>query len=345
MSIVRSATTAVAAAIALLVVATAADAQQHKLKYGIASISFTYAPFYVAEDAGFFKEEGVALDMVQVQGSSPAAAATLAGSMQFFIGIPQTAARPIAKGEKLAIFANVTNEYGSNVVVSKEWVEKHKLTAAMPIEQRLDAMKGLRIAAWTPGSSSDLFVRYIAARKKWNAEKELTILPIGGSAPMLAAMEQKRVDAFALSSPTADQAVQKFGAFILYNGAKGEWEPLRGTPYITLIGNTDWLATPAGKDAAASLYRGLAKAMVFMKQKPAETKAIVRKRLASFEESAFEAGYAASQPTVPDTPLLTLKGAEQIKEFLETLDGGKPLGIPAARLIDGTIAAHAAKSK
>lgn len=323
----------------------AADAQTHKLKYGIASISFTYAPFYVAEDAGFLKQESVELEMIQVQGSSPAAAATIAGSLQFFVGIPQTAARPIAKGERLAIFANVTKEYGSNVVVSKEWTEKHKLTAQMPIEQRLDAMKGIRIAAWTPGSSSDLFVRYIVARKGWNAEKDMTILPIGGSAPMLAAMEQKRVDAFALSSPTADQAVQRFGAFILYNGAKGEWAPLAGSPYITLIGNTDWLASASGKDAAAAIYRALTKAMVFMKDKPAETKAIVRKRLASFDEAAFEAGYAASLPTVPATPRLTARDAEQIKEFLETLDGGKPLGIPASRLINTEIADLADKKK
>lgn len=321
--------------------ASSASAQTHKLKYGIASVSFTYATFYIAQDAGFFKEEGVELEMVQVQGSSPAAAATIAGSMQFFAGIPQTAARPIAKGEKLAIFANVSKEYGSNIVVSKEWADKHQLTAAMPIERRLDAMKGLKIAAWTPGSSSDLFVRYIAARKKWNAEKDLTILPIGGSAPMLASMEQKRVDAFALSSPTADQAVQKFGAFILYNGAKGEWEPLRGSPYLTLIGNTDWLdKNPA---AAAALYRGLQKAMTFMKQKPVETKAMLRKRLAAFDDAAFEAGYAASLPTVPSTPRLTVRDAEQIKEFLETLDGGKPLGIPAAKLIDERVAALAEK--
>ena len=59
--------------------ASSASAQAHKLRYGIASISFTYAPFYVADDAGFFKQEGVDLDMIQVQGSSPAAAATIAG--------------------------------------------------------------------------------------------------------------------------------------------------------------------------------------------------------------------------------------------------------------------------
>lgn len=324
---------AAAAAIALVGASPAAMAQ-HKAKYGIASIGFTYAPFYIAEDAGLFKKHGVELEMVQVQGSSPAAAATLAGSLQFFIGIPQTAARPIAKGEKLVIFANVTKEYGSNIVVSKEWTEKHKLTAQMPIEQRLDALKGIKIAGWTPGSSSDLFVRYIVAKKGWNAEKDLTILPIGGSAPMLAAMEQKRIDAFALSSPTADQAVEKFGAFILYNGAKGEWAPLKGSPYITLIGNSDWLASSAGKPAAAAIFRGLSDAMKFMREKPAEAKAMMRKRLASFDDGAFEAGYAASLSTIPETPRLTLKDAEQIQEFLEVLDGGKPLGIPAAKLID-----------
>lgn len=94
-----------------------------------------------------------------------------------------------------------------------------------------------------------------------------------------------------------------------------------------------------GTQDLRAIFRGLADAMKLMREKPAETKAMMRKRLASFDDSAFEAGYAASLTTIPDTPRLTLKDAEQIKEFLEVLDGGKPLGIPAAKLIDEMAAA------
>lgn len=332
---------AVMAAVVLAAGCVSGNAQPYNLRYGIATVSFTYAPFYVAEDQGFFKQEGVTLEGVQMQGTSPAASATMSGSLQFFVGLPQTAALAIAKGENLATFALVTKEYGSNIVVSKEIAQKDKLTHAMPIEERLEFMKGIKIAGWTPGGSSDMFIRFIAAKEGWNPNVDLTILPIGPSAPMLAAMENKRIDAFALSAPTSYQAVDRMGAFILYNGASGEWPPLKDEPYMCLIGNTDWLS--AHPEAAAAVYRGLWRAMVFMRQQPDAAKALIRKRLSSFDDAAFEAGYKDAIHTFPETPKVGAPEAEKIKDFVEILNG-RPLGVPASRLIDERVGALAAKT-
>lgn len=337
----RAGPIAAAAAVMFALMCGNAGAQPYHLRYGLATVSFTYGPFYVAEDQGFFKQEGVTLEQIQMQGTSPAASATMAGSLQFFVGLPQTAALAIAKGENLATFGIVTKDYGSNIVVSKEVAEKNKLAAATPIEDRLKAMKGLKIAGWTAGGSSDMFIRFIAAKEGWNPNKDMTIVPIGPSAPMLAALENKRIDAFALSAPTSYQAVGRMGAFILYNGASGEWPPLKDEPYMCLIGNTDWLAKQP--KAAAAVYRGLWKAMVWMKAHPAEAKALIRKRLSAFDDAAFEAGYEDAIHTYPSTPKIDDAAAEKIKDFVEVVNG-KPLGIPAARLIDQKVGEEVART-
>jgi NitT/TauT family transport system substrate-binding protein len=314
-----------------------AQAQDYKLRYGIASVSFTYAPLYIAEDQGFFKAEGVSVEAIQLGGSSPAASATIAGSINFFVGLPQTAALAIAKGEKLATFAIVTKEYGSDIVVSKEVATRLKLRADMPVEERFEALKGLKVAAWSPGGSSDMLIRFISAKRGWKADQDMTILPIGPSAPMLAALENKRIDAFALSAPTSLQAVEKMGAFLLYSGAKGEWAPLRGEPYMCLIGNTDWLA--ANGDAAAAVYRGLQKAMDFIKAEPEAAKALLRKRLSTFDDASFEGGYRDVRLLVPNTPQIGMEDAVMIKEFVETLNPG--VNVPVERLIDTQVGRRA----
>ena len=308
-------------------------AQELKLRYGIASISFVYAPLYIAEDQGFFKQEGVSVEAVQLGGSSAAASATISGSVNFYVGLPQTAALAIARGEKLAAFAMIAKEYGSDIVVSKEVAARLRLTDSMPAEERLNALKGLKVAGWAPGGSPDMLIRFIAARKGWNPERDLTILPIGPSGPMLAAFDNKRIDAFAFSAPTSLQAVEKMGAFLLYSGAKGEWAPLKNQPYMCLMGNADWLVN--NKEAAGAVYRALGKAMDFMRQHPEAAKALIRKRLSSFDDAAFEGGYRDVPRLLPDSPKVGAAEAMMIKDFVETINPS--IKVPAERLVNEDI--------
>ncbi|MDF2115203.1 ABC transporter substrate-binding protein [Roseiarcaceae bacterium H3SJ34-1] len=312
-------------------------AREFKLKYGIASVSFVYAPLYIAEDQGFFKQEGVNIEAIQLGGSSPAASATISGSVNFYVGLPQTAALAIAKGEKLSTFAVIAKQYGSDIVVSKEVADRLHLVPTMPVEERLNALKGLKVASWSPGGSPDMLIRFIAAKKHWTPEKDLTILPIGPSGPMLAALENKRIDAFAFSAPTSLQAVERNEAFLLFSGAKGEWAPLANEPYMCLIGNTDWLAKDP--DAAAAVYRGLVKAMDFMRKNPDAAKALMRKRLSAFDDAAFEGGYKDLPLLIPDSPKVGPAEAKMIKEFVETIYPA--ISAPLDKLVDEEIGKRA----
>jgi NitT/TauT family transport system substrate-binding protein len=288
---------------------------QAPLKYGLATVSLTYAPLYVAEDMGFFREEGSPTDGVMLPGSGPAASATIAGNLNFFVGLPQTAA---LAGDRLSIFAIVTKEFATDIVISKEVAATAKLTADTPIDKRLDVLKGLRIASWTPGGSSDMLIRYIAAKKGWNAENDMTLLPLGPAPPMIAALENKRADAYIISAPASLQGVDRLGAFLIYSGAKGEWPPLKGQPYMCLIGNADWLAK--NPRAAANVYRGLSRAIAYINTHPAEAKALLRKRLTTVDDEAFELAYKDLGQLVPKSPAVGPIEEAGIRDFVTTVN-------------------------
>jgi NitT/TauT family transport system substrate-binding protein len=340
MLLLRKARTFAFAAACLCATSASALAASAALTYGIASYSFTYAPLYVAEDAGIFKKEGLDISGELMSGSGVEATATIAGNLPFYVGLSQTAALAIAKGQKLETFAEVSQQFPMDVVVSKEVAQKLGLTRKTSVDARLNALKGLRIAAWTPGGGPDMLIHFIIAEKGWNAQRDLTILPVGPAMPMMAALQNDRIDGFVFSSPSSDEAVSRLGAFILYRGAKGSWAPLKDAVFNCLIANPDWLA--ANKSEAALIYRGLALAMNFMRAHPNETKAILRKRLNMFSDADFQAGYKNLYYMIPETPEVGPVQANRIWNFMKTIDPS--FSVPAAELTNPEIGVLASQS-
>jgi ABC-type nitrate/sulfonate/bicarbonate transport system substrate-binding protein len=163
-----------------------------------------------------------------------------------------------------------------------------------------------------------MLIRYIAAKKGWNAENDMTLLPLGPAPPMIAALENKRADAYIISAPASLQGVDRLGAFLIYSGAKGEWPPLKGQPYMCLIGNADWLAK--NPRAAANVYRGLSRAIAYINTHPAEAKALLRKRLTTVDDEAFELAYKDLGQLVPKSPAVGPIEEAGIRDFVTTVN-------------------------
>lgn len=308
-------------------VATSALAQTHKVRYAYGSVSLSYLPVYLAEDLGYMKEAGVEINTSVIKGGSgPAAAATLSGSIDFFVGLLFSAAPAVEKGQPLIGFATTLNQYGSTIVVSREVSEKYKLSKETPIEERLNSLKGLRVASFGPNSSSDLLIRFIAKRKGWNADTEMQLVPIGG-APALAAFEQKRIDALVHSSPIADVAVNKFGGNMIVNLAAGEYAPLADMPYITLVANGNWLAR--NKEAAAKVTAAVWKAMDHAHAKPEETRNLLRKRFPNIDQETYNASFNSSLIATPKTPAISPEMAKRAIDFYNETSKNKLTITPA----------------
>lgn len=70
---------------------------------------FLYAPLYVATDAGFFREQGLEVNIVSTGGDEKTWAAVLSGSAQFGIGDPTFVAISEHRGQPGRIIASIVN--------------------------------------------------------------------------------------------------------------------------------------------------------------------------------------------------------------------------------------------
>lgn len=300
---------------------------QYKVTYAYGSAGYSYLDMYIAEDKGYLKDEGVDFTTSVVAGSSLAASGTIAGGFDFFDAVPASANRAIDQGQPLVHFALQMAQYGTNIVVSKEVAERLKLTSLSTEQQRVQALKGLRIAVNNPNSGPDLLLRFIAKREGWNPSTDFTLVPLVGAAA-IAALEQRRIDAIAQSSPTADIVVDKLGGFLLLDLNHGGYSPLKNYPGGTLVANTNWLSK--NRDAAAAVVRALWRAMDFLHNHTDEAKAVLRPRFKDVDDATFDLGFNPNVVITPSTPMLTREVMQIPLDFDHAVEAN-PVTVPVER--------------
>lgn len=70
---------------------------------------FVYMPLYIAQDKGFFRDEGLDISLVNTGGDEKSVAAVISGSADFGIGDPTFAAIAGLQGQKVKVVAGILN--------------------------------------------------------------------------------------------------------------------------------------------------------------------------------------------------------------------------------------------
>ncbi len=282
------------------------------------SLGFYGAPIMVAEKMGYFRDENIDFDLLFVKSGGAAMSALMSGAGQFYIAPFASTIQAIDKGANVKIFAPIMNQYASNVLVSKEVKDRFSLNENTPVAKRIEALKGLRIAAHMPGTSPDLLVRYIAKQQGWNPERDLTIMPITTEA-MIPALQNKRVDSFVISPPTADMGIMQAKAFMLLNVVAGEYPPLDGFMSNGLIANTEWLAKDEEK--AVRILKATWRAIKFIEENPEEAKERVKGYFPELDPKVLDAGFQDQRKAIPSVLRMTDLDIQRNIDFLAATRG------------------------
>jgi NitT/TauT family transport system substrate-binding protein len=302
-------------ALAACVAALPAQAQQKfAVNQVVATVSFAFLPVYVAEHAGFFAQEGVDLKTTTASTAQAGLAAVAAGNAAYYLSTPAAGARSAAQGARITNCGALMTQNPTNIVVSADVAKKHNLVnvRTMSVYDRVGLLKGLRLAAHTPGASPDITLRFVLRQAGMNPDSDVQIQPLVGNA-ILAAMEQKRIDGFAYSSPLADTAVAKYGAKILMSFADGDYRPLAGQLSITMVCSKDWVEKQT--DAAAATLRAIWRAMRLMQSDPAKAHAAAKKAFPKLEDKIFDMAFEVNRKAFPDSPEITRAQMEQAIDF------------------------------
>jgi NitT/TauT family transport system substrate-binding protein len=177
---VRLSALAVLLAAAVPSSALAAD----KVRVAVATVYVPFAPIFVAEELGFYKEKNLEVEATVYRGGGPAQEAMAAGAADILTNSPMGAALAISKGIKQKVVAagGTVTPGGWHVIVRKD----------AGIKSMAD-LAGKKIGVSGKGSTSDFFALWAAK----SANVTVQTIPLGGNG-LLPALKNNQVDAIVL---------------------------------------------------------------------------------------------------------------------------------------------------
>src|SRR5436190_5425865 len=192
---------------------------------------FYYLPLTVAERKGYFKEEGLEVEIPDFPGGARALQALVGGSADMVSGAYEHTINMVAK--KQPIKAVVLQAKYSSIVLllPKDKAAKYK---------GAKDLKGLKIGVTAPGSSTNMFVNNLLARDGLKPS-DVSIVGVGTGSGAFAALDKGEIDALSNLDPVVThlESTGKFVAVADSRTEKGMKEIYGGDYHASVIYITD----------------------------------------------------------------------------------------------------------
>lgn len=241
---------------------TAHAAEPQKISIMVGGITkMVYLPARLTQQLGYFKAEGLDVELLSQPAGVDAENELLAGAVQAVVGFYDHAIDLQAKGKEIkaiVIFGGVPGEV--EMVASKQ---------ADTIKSMAD-VKGKTLGVTGLGSSTNFLTQYLTSRKGVPSSA-YSVLPVGADNSFIAAIKQGRIDAGMTTEPTVSQLLKTGDAKVLLDmrTVEGTREALGGTyPASSLYVQSAWLETH--KDEAARLARAFVHTLQYLHTHSAE---------------------------------------------------------------------------
>jgi ABC-type nitrate/sulfonate/bicarbonate transport system substrate-binding protein len=189
-----------AAAFSIIAAAATAAMAADRLTLTLPVKTVSFAPIFLAIDAGHFARRDIDMKVVVVRGGSPAIASLLAGDAQF-ISVADDELLKVAESDRIIRVHCFSNAFTQNLQVRGEILEARKITAELPVYERVRRLKGITFGVIAPGGSSDLAGRWLFRQAGLDPQADMKILRIGDMPALIAALKTGQIDAFVLSAP------------------------------------------------------------------------------------------------------------------------------------------------
>jgi NitT/TauT family transport system substrate-binding protein len=317
-----------------------AEAPLKKVSIAFAGKGMSFIIQYVAIGAGFYKEEGLEPDPVDVSSGTRQAAAVMGGSADFTqLGMPHTL-RAVARGGDLVAVGTGFDMYPIALVISNDAAKRLGITATMTPDEKIRRVHGLKIGITSPGSSTDEFMRTIMMVRGMDPDKDVKLQPIGIGAPMVAAMQTGATDGFAFMSPFTDIAVSRGIGQVIADPMLRNVPEYQDVPYQVITSSRATVA--AKRPIILASLRAMTKAMKLCREHPDVAKRLVREVFKDVSESDFNAAFDNYVHAVPATPVVSKAQVANTLKMLN-LSEKTPLNPTYEQVTDMSMAEQAAK--
>ncbi|HWB45440.1 MAG TPA: ABC transporter substrate-binding protein [Hyphomicrobiaceae bacterium] len=184
-----------AAAAAVLAMATAASAQapeKKDVKLGVGGASaLYYLPLALTDRLGYFKEQGLNVEISDFKGGSQSLTALVGGSVDVVTGAFEHTIRMQAKGQDIVAVIELGRYPGITLAVRSDRAAHIKSVADL---------KGATVGVTAPGSSTNMIVQYLMVKAGLKPD-DAAFVGVGAGASAVAAITKGDIDAISNIDP------------------------------------------------------------------------------------------------------------------------------------------------
>jgi NitT/TauT family transport system substrate-binding protein len=153
---------------------------------------FYYLPLTIAEQRGFFKDEGLDVEVPDFAGGSKSLQALMGGSADVVSGAYEHTITMQTKNLHIREF--VVQGRAPQIVFAVS-------TQTMPDYKELSDLKGKKIGVTAPGSSTSMMAAYLLAKAKLSIKDDVSIIGVGASTTAVTAIQSGQIDALVNLDP------------------------------------------------------------------------------------------------------------------------------------------------
>lgn len=172
------------------------------VKIHLPGYSTSSLPFLIAEEAGFYRDEGIRIEIIRIQTGS-GIQALVAGAVDVSQIVGPTTLAAILGGAPLKVVTVFNDKPTYKLYVKKQF-------------RRFADLKGARLGSSTPGSTNDRLLKIVLEKNGLDWRKDLSLIYIGLSEVMLKSLQSGAIDGTALTPP-ASFIAEEFGFQPLFN--------------------------------------------------------------------------------------------------------------------------------
>ena len=297
------------------------SAQPRKVRFSVSAASIAEVPFRIAQVKGFYREEGLDVEVIMIRGAV-GMQALLGGSVDYTSASGSTIAAAVRGiSVKLVFIASAKPQF--DLIAQKE------------IRSVAD-LKGKNVGISSRGGAVDLLTQLIVQKNGLAPNKDVISLVVGGQEDTVLALRTGRIAA-ALLTPPRPLILQREGFNrIAYSGDYMPSYPSGG------IGVTDEKIKNAPNDVLA-FVKGSVRGLQFARQNRAEAMKILASYFSIKDQGLTEEFfdlYLSRLPADGSADDAWMKGAI---EFTQKSLGGASKEIPTSQVFDFSFVRKAAR--
>jgi NitT/TauT family transport system substrate-binding protein len=269
-----------------------------------------YLPTTLARELGFYREEGVDVELQDFAGGSKSLQALVGGSADVVSGFYDHTIQMAAEGRALVAFVTMLRFPGLVLVTSPRTA-----TTVTKVEE----LQGKIAGVTTAGSSSQILLTYLLRRHAVPVGA-VSVTAIGSAATAIAAVEHGRVDAGMVADPAFTVITRRNPSVRVLadlRTSQGVKDAIGASTYpaSVLYAPRQWI--DAHRETTAHLARAILKTLQWMQlHTPDEIASRTPKSFRGDDDALYVESLKGSMPMFSPDGLMTADGAQTVHQLL-----------------------------